>query len=72
MRPFAFPEASLFFGKRNLARRIEYYSVLGGMPMYLNIGARYGDLWQMIEGEILNPRSILYEELPLMLSQDLC
>lgn len=71
IRPFSFDEASLFFPGADIAKRVGFYAVLGGMPMYLNLGASYSNIWRLIESELLEPRSILYEELPLLLSQEL-
>jgi len=71
LRPLDFSDASLFFPDRSFAERVEAYAVLGGMPAYLSIGADSPGIWETISDDILNPRSILYEEVPFMLSQEL-
>lgn len=71
LRPLDFSEASLFFPGRSFAERVEAYAVLGGMPAYLSIGADSSGIWETIRKDILNPRSILYEEVPFMLGQEL-
>lgn len=71
LRPLDFSNASLFFPDRSFTERVESFAVLGGMPAYLSIGADSPGIWQTISRDILNPRSILYEEVPFMLSQEL-
>jgi AAA+ ATPase superfamily predicted ATPase len=71
LRPFDFPEMSLFFPARNFNERIETYAVLGGMPMYLSIGSESPNIWRTVEDQILNPTRILYEEVPYILGQEL-
>lgn len=71
LRPFIFPEMSLFFPARNFKERLETYAVLGGMPMYLSIGSKASGIWRTIEDEILNPARILYEEIPYIMGQEL-
>jgi len=71
LRPFTFSESSLFFPGRGSRQRIESYAVLGGMPMYLDIGAASSSIWNTIENDIFNPNRILYEEVPYLLGQEL-
>lgn len=71
LRPLRFRDASLFFPDRTFASKVESYAVLGGMPAYLSIGADSTGIIKTIEEDILNPRSILFEEIPFMLGQEL-
>lgn len=71
IRPFSFKEASLFLHGKDLGQKVSFYGVLGGMPTYLNLAGSYDNIWHLIEREILDPMKILYEEVPLLLSQEL-
>lgn len=71
IKPFSFQQASLFFPGKNLEHRVRFYGVLGGMPMYLNLAGSYESVWRLVEKEFLDPMKILYEEVPLLLSQEL-
>ncbi|MCG2794956.1 MAG: ATP-binding protein [Actinomycetia bacterium] len=71
MRPFTFPESSLFIPDRGIRQRIETYAVLGGMPRYLDIGAGSSSIWKTIENDIFNPNRVLYEEVFYILGQEL-
>ncbi|MCD6373172.1 MAG: ATP-binding protein [Thermococcus sp.] len=50
---------------------LESYMLIGGVPAYLSIAARYSDVNQLVENEFLSPEGFFYDEPYIILSQEL-
>lgn len=58
-----------FFPKKSRKELIEYYSVTGGVPKYIELFYDSSDVFSAIEKNILSKQSFLYEE-PIFLLQN--
>jgi hypothetical protein len=69
--PLPFPEARRFFPGAPAERCVEFYSVLGGVPHYLEkFSAERGTL-DNIDREVLSRSGRLYEEIDFLLMEEL-
>jgi len=59
-----------FFPKKSSEELIELYSILYGVPKYLEMFADSGDIFKSIEKNILNPSSYLYNEPQFILQNE--
>jgi len=50
---------------------LQSYMLVGGIPAYLSIAARYSDVNQLVENEFLSPEGFFYDEPYIILSQEL-
>ncbi|AFL96104.1 putative ATPase (AAA+ superfamily) 11 [Thermococcus cleftensis] len=50
---------------------LESYMLVGGVPAYLSIAARYSDVHRLVENEFLSPDGFFYDEPYIILSQEL-
>lgn len=66
LKQFSFKEAREFFPDASDDEFIWIYSVVGGVPKYLEMFKYEGDIYKAIEENILSRQSFLYEE-PLFL-----
>ncbi len=57
-----------FFPDKNEKELIEYYSITGGVPKYIELFSDYGDIYTAIGNNVLSKQSFLYEE-PVFLMQ---
>ena len=57
-----------FFPDKNEKELIEYYSITGGVPKYIELFSDYGDIYTAIGNNVLSKQSFLYEE-PVFLLQ---
>jgi len=68
LKPIPFKHYHEFYHGKNRRELIEYYSVTGGVPKYIELFADEIDVWKAIEKNVLSVRSYLYEE-PVFLLQ---
>ena len=71
LQPLELPAAALFFPAYSAVQKLEAWSVLGGMPYYLESFTDSADLWSNIRETILGPRGLLYREPQLVLMEEL-
>ncbi|MEE9152400.1 MAG: ATP-binding protein [Thermoplasmata archaeon] len=69
--PMPFKGVIGFFPNKNLKEQVEIYSVLGGMPAYLQQFSQDMNLLENIRENILTKGSFLYEEIEFILKQEL-
>jgi len=69
--PFSFIESARFFPKNPISRSVEFYSVLGGVPFYLEKFTERKPTLDNIEEEILKRSGHLYEEIDFLLKEEL-
>ncbi|MDR1029051.1 MAG: ATP-binding protein [Clostridiales Family XIII bacterium] len=62
LKPIAFRHYREFYGGKSRRELIEYYSVTGGVPKYIELFREERDIWTAIEKHVLSTRSFLYEE----------
>ena len=70
LQPFAFFEFMKFFRGANIKELIEYYSICGGIPAYIN-QFKGVNIWGEIRHTILQPDAYLYNEIPFLLNEEL-
>ena len=68
LKPIPFKHYHEFFNGKGYRELIEYYSVTGGVPKYIELFIDEKDIWTAIEKNVLSVRSYLYEE-PVFLLQ---
>lgn len=68
LKPIPFQHYHEFYNEKNRKELIEYYSVTGGVPKYIELFQDERDIWTAIEKHVLSTRSFLYEE-PVFLLQ---
>jgi len=68
LKPIPFRHYHEFYQGKSYHELIEYYSVTGGVPKYIELFSDGGDIWTAIEKNVLSIRSFLYEE-PVFLLQ---
>ncbi|NJE61384.1 ATP-binding protein [Thermococcus sp. 21S7] len=69
LRPLNLFNSMGFFD--NFQRGLLSYMLIGGVPAYLSIAARYSDVNQLVENEFLSPDGFFYDEPYIILSQEL-
>jgi AAA+ ATPase superfamily predicted ATPase len=70
LQPFDFFGFANFFKKLDIRKLVEYYSISGGIPAYIN-QFEGGNIWREICQRILQTDSFLYNEVPFLLSEEL-
>ena len=70
LRPLRYQDASVFLANLDPLKRIERFSITGGMPRYLSDLAG-GDLKKVICSELLNPHGCLWDEGRVIVEQEL-
>ncbi|MDR2088103.1 MAG: ATP-binding protein [Clostridiales Family XIII bacterium] len=68
LKPIPFRHYHEFYRGKSERALIEYYSVTGGVPKYIELFRDERDIWTAIEKHVLSTRSFLYEE-PIFLLQ---
>jgi len=68
LKPIPFKHYHEFYQGKNRRELIEYYSVTGGIPKYIELFNDERDVWTAIEKNVLSAGSYLYEE-PVFLLQ---
>ncbi|MDQ2056398.1 ATP-binding protein [Halobellus sp. H-GB7] len=71
LTPLSFADARAFFGDYDIETQIEAYSVLGGVPAYLEQFEPDASLLSNIESHVLSKGEFLYEEPEFLLRQEL-
>lgn len=70
LEPVRFSEFSEFFPDIGLEKLIEFYSVIGGVPKYIEIFNPRKTLFENIQEHVLNKRGYLYAEPRFILSEE--
>jgi AAA+ ATPase superfamily predicted ATPase len=70
LEAIAFDYLNEFFPNKTQVERIELYSVLYGVPKYLEMFQDSGDIFKNIEHNILNPNGYLYNEPQFILQNE--
>jgi hypothetical protein len=71
LSPLRFKQARGFFENLPIEKQIEYFSVLGGVPAYLNQPDYTQDLFRNIKSRVLRKDSFLYNEPEFILKEEL-
>lgn len=71
LAPLSFADARAFFPHEDIQTQIEAYSVLGGIPAYLEQFDANRSLMSNIEAHVLSKGEFLYEEPEFLLRQEL-
>lgn len=66
--PFAYYQA--FFPEKTHKELIEFYSITGGVPKYIELFEDSGDIYTAIEKNVLSKQSFLYEEPEFLLQNE--
>ena len=69
--PMKFKEIGEFFPKNNTCKNIEFWSVLGGIPLYLEYFSDEKSAFDNICEQIINKEGRLYEEIDFILKEEL-
>ena len=69
--PMPYKDARAFFPKLGERERIEFYSILGGVPAYLKLFDEGKDVFENIRENILHPEMFLYKEPKFILLEEL-
>jgi AAA+ ATPase superfamily predicted ATPase len=70
LEAITFDYLQVFFPQKSQIEQIELYSILYGVPKYLEIFEDSGDIFQSIEKNILDPNSYLYNEPQFILQNE--
>ncbi|ADQ08242.1 DUF234 DEXX-box ATPase [Caldicellulosiruptor hydrothermalis 108] len=70
LKQFSFKEAKEFFPEVSEDQFIWIYSIVGGVPKYLEMFKFEGDIYKAIEENILSRQSFLYEEPVFLLEKE--
>jgi len=68
LKPIAFQHYHEFYDDKSERELVEYYSVTGGVPKYIELFRGEADIYTAIEKHVASTRSFLYEE-PVFLLQ---
>ena len=69
--PMPYKDARAFFPKLGERERMEFYSILGGVPAYLKLFDEGKDVFENIRDNILHPEMYLYKEPKFILLEEL-
>jgi AAA+ ATPase superfamily predicted ATPase len=69
--PLKFSDAKNIFPNYSIEGKVKVYSILGGIPFYLNLFDGKKDVFANIEEKILTKGEILYEEVEFLLREEL-
>lgn len=70
LKQFSFKDAKEFFSEVSDDQFIWIYSIVGGVPKYLEMFKFEGDIYKAIEENILSRQSFLYEEPVFLLEKE--
>ncbi|MDR1193884.1 MAG: ATP-binding protein [Peptococcaceae bacterium] len=70
LKPIPFQHYGEFYPAKNGKELIEYYSVTGGVPKYIELFKEEDDIYKAIERHVLSRRSFLYEEPAFLLRSE--
>lgn len=71
LNPMLYKDARAFFPKLGEQKKIEFYSILGGVPAYLRQFDEGRDVFENIREKILDPGMFLYKEPKFILLEEL-
>ena len=71
LTPLAFNDFTAFFEGKSTHQLIELYSILSGVPKYIEIFGEVGDIFDGIAENILDKDSFLYQEPVYILNEEL-
>jgi uncharacterized protein len=70
MKQISFLNYHEFFPEKNEDELIQYYSITGGVPKYIEAFAATGNVFDAIQNNVLNKQSYLYEEPVFLLEKE--
>lgn len=70
LEPILFQYYHQFYPDKSYKELVEYYSVTGGVPKYIELFQEYDDIYQAIQKNILNLSSFLYDEPNFLLQRE--
>lgn len=70
MRPLPFRFYGDFFEGKDRRELVEFYSVTGGVPKYIELFEDESDVYQAISHSVLNPDSFLFDEPTFLLQKE--
>lgn len=70
LKPIPFRHYQEFFPEKSRRELIEFYSVTGGVPKYIELFYDNRDIYSAIEANILNKASFLYDEPNFLLQRE--
>lgn len=70
MRPIPFPVYRDFFPEKSPRELVEFYSVTGGVPKYIELFESGGDVYDAIRDNVFNRDSFLYDEPTFLLQKE--
>jgi AAA+ ATPase superfamily predicted ATPase len=71
LSPLRFNDIKQFFSSYSTEEKVMAYSILGGIPFYLNAFDDRKDIYTNIEEKILTKGEVLYEEVEFLLREEL-
>lgn len=71
VKPFSFYDSWKFFPNSSFSKFLEFYSVTGGNPEYLDRFSSYKTISEAIKQEVFSTQSPLYEEIDFLLKEEL-
>ncbi|MEW6103250.1 MAG: ATP-binding protein [bacterium] len=72
LQPFSFKQLKEAFEAFPFEERLTIYSIVGGMPPYINLFRRQKrNIWEVVKDQILTKGSLLYEEVEFLLREEL-
>ena len=71
LEPIRFQDFSEFFPRISIEKLIEFYSVIGGVPKYIEVFDSKKDIFYNIQEHILSKKGYLYAEPRFILSEEL-
>ncbi len=71
IEPMGFEESWKFFPKKNFSDFLSYYSITGGMPIYMTNFEKYPTILKAVENLCWDKNGIFYNAVPIILKQEL-
>jgi len=71
LKPLNFRHLRLFFPRLSFEGLVEFYAVLGGIPLYLNLFSDEESVFDNIKEKVLRKGELLYEEVEFLLREEL-
>lgn len=71
LAPLPFRDSVKLLGKYSDEDKLKIYAMTGGIPFYLSLFAKHGDVEKAVKKELLHNGSVLYNETDFLLKQEL-
>lgn len=71
LAPLPFRDSVKLLGKYSDTDKVKIYAMTGGIPFYLSLFAKHGDVEKAVKKELLHSGSVLYNEAEFLLKQEL-